>query len=83
MNHQILQAIEEELDRLMQVRAILSESEAAYGAAPATRKPRRNLSPKARRAIADAQHRRWEKVHSLKKDAAPQSTPALKETAAG
>jgi hypothetical protein len=70
VNNHILQVIDEELARLMQARAILSESQAAQGTAPVTSKPRRNLSPEARRAIADAQRRRWARVHSLKEPAA-------------
>jgi hypothetical protein len=67
VNDQILNAIDEEIQRLRQARAILAES----GSVPARKsptaavthtKPRRILSAKARKAIADAQRRRWAKV---------------------
>ncbi len=65
MNDQILNAIDEEIERLRQARAILAES-APLRKSPTTavthKKPRRKLSAKARKAIADAQRRRWAKV---------------------
>ena len=68
MNEQIIQAIDEEIARLQQVRAILTGGSAPVGRRP--EKTKRHLSPKARRAIADAQRKRWAKVNSQKKAAA-------------
>jgi len=79
LNDHILNAIDEEIAKLRQARAILAES-----GSPAARKtgrkaspvaaskaaPRRTLSAKARRAIAEAQRKRWAKVKSQKKAAA-------------
>ena len=89
MNKQILEALDEEIARLHQVRAILSGANIMSGRkkkpamAEAVEKPRRTLSTKARRAIAEAQRRRWERVRSTKKEAAPVTPPAKKEPAAG
>jgi hypothetical protein len=76
LNDQILKAIDEEIARLRQARAILADGRtsagrktAANAVIPKTRS-RRKLSAKARRAIADAQRRRWAKVKSQKKAAA-------------
>jgi hypothetical protein len=85
VNDQILNAIDEEIARLRQARAILAESgrPSAGRAAKATAAkpaPRRKLSAKARRAIAEAQRKRWAKVKSQKKAAAPGAT-ARKEPA--
>jgi hypothetical protein len=80
LNDQILNAIDEELARLRQARAILQESGTVPAGKTATTlasslppktKPRRKLSAKARHAIAEAQRKRWAKVKSLKKAAAP------------
>ena len=74
----ILNAIDEELGRLRQARAILLESGTVpagktplSSSAPPKTKPRRKLSAKARHAIAEAQRKRWAKVKSQKKAAAP------------
>jgi hypothetical protein len=69
LNDQILQAIDEEIAKLRQVRAILTGTDQAVSntAHVSADKPRRQLSAKARRAIADAQRRRWAKVKSQKK----------------
>jgi hypothetical protein len=81
LNDHILNAIDEEIARLRQARAILGDSNNGTGRRPgkkassnpaATSKPRRKLSPKARQAIADAQRKRWAKVKSQKKAAAGQ-----------
>jgi hypothetical protein len=79
LNDQILNAIDEEVLRLRQARTILTESsqvrptsKSAKTSAAKT-KPRRTLSAKARRAIADAQRKRWAKVRSQKKPANPAS----------
>jgi hypothetical protein len=76
VNDQILNAIDEEIAKLRQARAILAESSNAPvrktpTAAVTHKKPRRKLSAKARKAIADAQRKRWAKVRSQKKAALP------------
>ena len=80
MNDHILNAIDEELARLRQARAILLESGTVpsgktattlSSSAPPKTNPRRKLSAKARHAIAEAQRKRWAKVKSQKKAAAP------------
>jgi hypothetical protein len=85
LNDDILNAIDAEIARLRQARAVLAGSSTpsvrkkATAAAAATvthKKPRRKLSAKARKAIADAQRKRWAKVKSQKKAAA---TPAGKK----
>jgi hypothetical protein len=71
LNDQILKALDEEIARLRQARDLLASSSTSAGRkkAASTPKagPRRKLSAKARRAIADAQRRRWAKVKSQKK----------------
>ena len=79
MNDHILNAIDEEIARLRQARAILGGIAATRPPARRRRKrlprrlqkpgPRRKLSAKARRAIAEAQRKRWAKVKSQKKAA--------------
>jgi hypothetical protein len=87
LNDHILQAIDEELERLHKVREILtdtSQTPARNKAKPALAsqgKPRRKMSAKARRAIAEAQRKRWAKVKSQKKAATP-AVPDKKESAA-
>ncbi len=89
MNEHILNAIDEEIARLRQARAILIESGSTAAGKIATtlsssatpKKPRRKLSAKARHAIAEAQRKRWAKVKSQKKAAASAVTNK-KETAA-
>jgi hypothetical protein len=73
LNDQILNAIDEEIAKLRQARAILTDvGKSAITVSPALpkAKPRRKLSAKARRAIADAQRKRWARVKSQKKAAA-------------
>jgi hypothetical protein len=79
LNDHILNALDEEIARLRQARAILGDSNIgtdrragrkASSTPAAASKPRRKLSTKARRAIADAQRKRWAKVKSQKKAAA-------------
>jgi hypothetical protein len=79
LNDQILNAIDEEIAKLRQARAILTDaaatsvSKSATSASPSLLpkvKTRRKLSAKARKAIADAQHKRWAKVKRAKKPAA-------------
>jgi hypothetical protein len=74
VNDDILNAIDEEIAALRQARAILAQSgtpsAGKKSAATVThKKPRRQLSAQARKAIADAQHKRWAKVKSQKKAA--------------
>jgi hypothetical protein len=85
LNDQILNAIDEELRKLRQVRALLTDS----GQPTPTRKsantdpkPRRTLSPKARHAIAEAQRKRWAKVKRAKK-AAASAAAAKRESPTG
>ena len=90
LNDQILNAIDEEIAKLRQARAILTDaartpvSKSATTPSPALlpkAKTRRKLSAKARKAIADAQRKRWAKVKSQKKAAAAAVT-VKKEPAA-
>ena len=88
MNHQILNALDEEIERLRQARAILTGTSQARPArksasTPATAnvKPHRIFSEKARRAIADAQRKRWAKVRGEKKPAG-QAVEATTESVA-
>jgi hypothetical protein len=81
LNDQILNAIDEEIAKLRQARAILADSgrpstgrRTAAKDTAAEPAPRRKLSAKARRAIAEAQRKRWAKVKSQKKAAAPVPT---------
>jgi hypothetical protein len=80
LNDQILNAIDEEIARLRQARALLADSETSAGRKTSAKAvgpkpgPRRKLSAKARRAIADAQRRRWAKVNSQKKATAAAAT---------
>jgi hypothetical protein len=73
VNDDILNAIDEEIAALRQARDILAQSSTPRaGKKPAAvthKKPRRQLSAQARKAIADAQHKRWAKVKSQKKAA--------------
>jgi hypothetical protein len=70
---QILNAIDEEIARLRQARELLADGRTSAARKTATNavttktRSRRKLSAKARRAIADAQRRRWAKVKSQKK----------------
>ena len=63
----IIDAIDAEIGKLQEVRALLSvgASTAAKDNAPArkTARRRRRLSPEARKRIADAQKKRWAEVN--------------------
>ena len=83
MNDQILNALDEEIARLRQARALLGgvsnattrkSAKKASASASSEPRPRRKLSAKARRAIAEAQHKRWAKVKAQKKSAATQES---------
>jgi hypothetical protein len=64
VNEDILNALDEEIARLREARALLAGSATTAGnAAP----KRRTLTPKARRAIAEAQRKRWAKARRQKK----------------
>ena len=74
-DHIILNALDEEIARLRQARALLGGVSNATTRKTSKRassepKPRRKLSAKARHAIAEAQRKRWAKVKSQKKAAA-------------
>jgi hypothetical protein len=72
LNHQILNALDEEIERLKQARAILTQgSQARPVRKSASTPPRRIFSEKARRAIAEAQRKRWAKVRGEKKPVGP------------
>jgi hypothetical protein len=84
LNEQILEAIDAEIARLQQARDILasalsSSPKAGRKKASAAKGARRELSPQARKAIADAQRKRWAKVKREKKAA----STSKKEAAAG
>lgn len=64
VNEDILNALDEEIARLREARALLAGSPTTAGNA-ATK--RRTLTPKARRAIAEAQRKRWAKARRQKK----------------
>jgi hypothetical protein len=75
LNDQILNALDEEIARLRQARALLggvsnATTRKTAKKASSERRPRRKLSAKARHAIAEAQRKRWAKVKSQKKAAA-------------
>lgn len=81
MNEQILEAIDAEIARLQQARNILATALTSTSgkATSKTKGTRRQLSPQARKAIADAQKKRWAKVKNQKKAA----SAAKKEASAG
>jgi hypothetical protein len=94
LNDHILNAIDEEIARLRRVRAILGGEgqgtirKTARKSSPAPMseplsdsKTRRQLSAKARHAIAEGQRKRWAEFKSQKKPAVP-AAAAEKETAA-
>jgi hypothetical protein len=74
LNEHILTAIDEELARLRQARSLLAEGTIATAkkgrvkstAVASSQAPKRQLSPEARQAIAEAQRRRWAKVSQRK-----------------
>ena len=82
MNDHILNALDEEIARLRQARALLGSagkgttrkpSKKASARAISEPKPRRKLSAKARHAIAEAQRKRWARVKAQKKSATQES----------
>jgi hypothetical protein len=70
---EILTLIDGEIERLQQVKSILLNGTGKLSAAktpnPALPK-KRALSAKARKAIAEAQRKRWAKVHAAQKKSA-------------
>jgi hypothetical protein len=81
----IWNAIDEEIARLRQARALLDgaaegpirkKAKKSSARAISEPKPRRMLSAKARHAIAEAQRKRWAKVKAQKKSAATQENAA-------
>jgi hypothetical protein len=81
LNEQILEAIDAEIARLQQARNILASAlpSSSGKSTSRTKGTRRQLSPQARKAIADAQRKRWAKVKSQKKAA----SASKKEASAG
>lgn len=73
---ELLSSIDSEIARLRQARSLLAGLQGGAPTAPA-KKPakRRKLSAKARKAIGDAQRKRWAKVKAKK---AGKKTPAKK-----
>ena len=65
MDQRILAAIDEEIAKLQQVRALLLGND-ENSVNPVVGKQKRTLSAKARKAIADAQRKRWAKAKSAK-----------------
>ena len=66
----IIAEIDAEIEKLQKARALLSNLDGVVKETPAPVKAvtkRRRLSPKARKAIADAQRKRWAAVKSAKK----------------
>jgi hypothetical protein len=83
----IWNAIDEEIVRLRQARALLENvgtgttrktAKKASGRGISQPKPRRTLSAKARRAIAEAQRQRWARVKAQNKSAATAAAPVKK-----
>ena len=66
MDEKILAAIDEEIARLQEARVLLSGTNLKSSNASVRNKPKRTLSAKARKAIAEAQRKRWAKVKSGK-----------------
>jgi len=70
MNAYILKQIDQEIARLQQVRALLSDGATApttrssSRATKTTRLKKRTMSPEARKRIAEAQRKRWAKAKS-------------------
>lgn len=65
MDKTILAAIDQEIARLQQARALLIGTGRTALSSIAQERPKRVLSAKARKAIADAQRKRWAKVKSV------------------
>jgi hypothetical protein len=67
---EILKQIDAEIGRLLQVKSILSNGTGRLSNGNAPKPPlpkKRTLSAKARKAIAEAQRKRWAKVHAAQK----------------
>jgi hypothetical protein len=64
MDEKILAAIDQEIARLQQVRVLLLGTDVNTSNVAVENKRKRTLSAKARRAIAEAQRKRWAKVKS-------------------
>ena len=82
----IIAAIDAEIGKLQEVRALLSSVNNATPvtkAAPAEKSVRRKLSPTARRRIAEAQKKRWAAAKAAKEAVKPTpANKAVKETPA-
>ena len=81
----IIDAIDAEIGKLQEVRALLSvgASTAAKDNAPPrkTAKRRRRLSPEARKRIADAQKKRWAEVNAAKDSTKPAGSKKVSKEA--
>ena len=64
MDEKILAAIDQEIARLQQVRVLLLGTDVNTSNLAVENKRTRTLSAKARKAIAEAQRKRWAKVKS-------------------
>ena len=64
MDEKILAAIDQEIARLQQVRVLLLGTDVNTSNVVVENKLKRTLSAKARKAIAEAQRKRWAKVKS-------------------
>jgi hypothetical protein len=64
MDEKILAAIDQEIARLQQVRVLLLGTDVNISNFAVENKRKRTLSAKARKAIAEAQRKRWAKVKS-------------------
>jgi len=70
---ELVRLIDAEIGRLLKVKSILSNGtdKPSKGNAPKAALPKkRTLSAKARKAIAEAQRKRWAKVHAAQKKSA-------------
>jgi hypothetical protein len=81
----IIDAIDAEIEKLQQVRALLSgvATAATRASAPAKNvfRRRRRLSPEARKRIADAQKKRWAAVNAAKDSTKPAELKKVKKEA--
>ena len=68
MDEKILAAIDQEIARLQQARVLLLGTDVNTSNFAVENKRKRTLSAKARKAIAEAQRKRWAKVKSGRAD---------------
>jgi hypothetical protein len=86
----IIAALDAEIERLNQARALLSKGDntttsvmEARASKPRRASQKRVLSPEARKRIADAQRKRWAKVKKSKKSAAAAAPKSAAKKTAG